>query len=545
MKPVPSTATVTIDFDRLADHPLSKDRIALFNSGLVTAATYERDRAYFQRTRPEHLRIDLGWGADWMPWTREVVTVDSDGAPSFDFEETDAIARFLTSEGVRPYWAYSYVPEAARRAGADWRTMAEDDAVWVSTVREYAAGAKARGVEIGYHEVYNEPDLRDERTGEPVFYAGTLEDYLDLYRATSRAIREADPSARIGGPALASVNANAEWLRAFLTVVAAESLPLDFLSFHHYGTYGLRPVLDTVLGILAEFPQFADVELHLNEYNSFVIDYPRGGLQDGHLLAGAFAADLDLLLATPSLTRVSWAQFLDSGNDNYSGMVDIEGKAKPLYLAYEFYQRMPVSRRHVEIDGPAGLGALASADGERGSILLWNRSSADVEVALHAHSTASAPRIVVLDESDDHEPRALHGDADHWSIGLARGATALIEFGEAPAPSSARRQVRRTRIRIPDRRSTGWTDVDEHTATIRFGTASDDSALLRAGADIDGGEPPEVATTVQFADGAPAPGNIHIEVERRDDGQTVWATLSGAPAGVFATVTIEIAPVSR
>lgn len=546
MKPVPTRATVNIDFGRLSDHPLSKERIALFNSGLVTLPTYQRDRAFFARTRPEHLRIDLGWGADWMPWTREVVTVDSDGKRSFDFEETDEIARFLTDEDVRPYWAYSYVPRAAQSVDTDWRTMAEDNVLWVSTVREYVAGARARGVEIGYHEVYNEPDLRDERTGEPVFYAGTLDDYLDLYRATSRAIRDADPDARVGGPALASVNANAEWLRAFLTTVSQESLPLDFLSFHHYGTYGLRPVLETVLETLADFPQFNDIELHLNEYNSFVIDYPRGGMQDGYLLAGAFAADLELLLATPSLTRVSWAQFLDSGNENYSGMVDIDGNTKPLFRAYEFYQSMPVPRREVVVDGPDGIGALASGDGDRHSTLLWNRSTADVEVTLRTSGAGNqTPQAVVLDATADHEPRQIDGTSDAWSITLARGATAMIEFGAEASVLDAGRLVRRSRISISDRFSTAWADVDERSGTIRFGTASEASIDLRAGIDIDGQVAPVISVDIRYADGRHAPGRVDIQIDRSSSGQTVWATFTGAQAHTFATVTLDQEVVSR
>ena len=253
----------------------------------------------------------------------------ANASPTTSMKRTRS-ARFLSGVGVRPYWAYSYVPRAVRPEGADWRTMAVDDRLWVDLVTEYVRGAAERGVSIGYHEVYNEPDLRDERTAEPVFYAGDLDDYLDLYRKTAAAIRAVDPAARIGGPALASVAKNAHWLRPFLQTVVDEDLPLDFLSFHHYGTHGIAPALDTVRGVLAEFPQLAEVELHLNEYNSFTIDYPRGGLQDSHLLASAFAADLPLLLGDPSLTRASWAQFLDSGNGNYSGMIGIDGEVKPL-----------------------------------------------------------------------------------------------------------------------------------------------------------------------------------------------------------------------
>ncbi|GAB2850777.1 hypothetical protein ACFQ0P_07720 [Microbacterium insulae] len=528
MKPVSTSATIAVDFSRLADHPLSHDRIALFNSGLVTLPTYRRDADYFRRAHPEHLRIDLGWGAEWMPWTRELISVDGD-VVAYDFVETDAIAEFLDEVGVRPYWAYSYVPNAARPSGADWRTMDVDDTLWVQLVTEYVRGAAERGVAIGYHEVYNEPDLRDERTGEPVFYAGDFDDYLDLYRKTSRAIRAVDPTARVGGPALASVAKNAHWLRPFLRAVVEEDLPLDFLSFHHYGTYGIGPALQTVLDALAEFPHLAEVELHLNEYNSFVIDYPRGGLQDSHLLAAAFAADLDLLLGSPSLTRVSWAQFLDSGNDNYSGMIDIDGAAKPLYRVYEFYQSMPVDRRAVRVDGPDGVGAIASADDRSAAVLVWNRSIVDVDIRI---DTGRSDLFVALLDSTGHDARRPLGAEP---LRLERGAVALIST-ETPDVSTARRRVSRTRVHIEDRDTRAWSDVDETTATIRFGTADDANATVKVGLDLAADIAGEFRASVTADDGTPAAGEIDIVESVVAGTRTVWATLTGAAPHTFGRV---------
>ena len=349
--------------------------------------------------------------------------------------------------------------------------MDESDDRWVDLVHAYVGGARDRGVLIGYHEVYNEPDLRDERTGEPVFYAGDLDDYLDLYRRTAVAIRAADPSARVGGPALASVAANSHWLSAFLDMVAAEDLPLDFLSFHHYGTYGLRSAVETVLALLDTYPQFAHVELHLNEYNSYTVDYPQGGLQDGFLLASAFAQDVEYLLGVPRLTRVSWAQFLDSGNDNYSGMITIDGAAKPLYRAYEFLQRMPLDRASVQVDGPEGVGALASTDGAAGAAIVYNRSSRDVTVSLVPDDTSEARSVTMIDSTHPGDRSfGLQGD----EIVMERGATALVTFGPVPSAAPGRR-VARTRYDFSPQR--GWADVDEGTTTVRMGTGTGSSRV--------------------------------------------------------------------
>lgn len=517
-------ATIRVATDRPDGPPLSKDRIAIYNSGLVPIERYERDREYFVRAGAESLRIDLGWGAEWMPRTVEVVQADGRGGYTYHFDETDALATFLTSTATRPYWSYCYVPAAARRPGQGWMGMAADDSVWVNTVRSYVAGARERGVDVGYHEVYNEPDLRDERTGAPHFYEGDLDDYLDLYRATSAAIRVADPHAKIGGPALAVTSINAHWLAAFLDVVQREHLPLDFLSFHHYGHFGTENTIRLVHDVLDRFSGFEHLELHLNEYNSFTIDYPCGGMQDTHWLASSFAAEIPRLLSHRAITRTHWAQFLDSGQGNFSGMIDIDGRPKPIYEVYEFYQQMPLTRVAVEVDGPVGMGAIASADGPSSAVLVWNRAQNAVDTTILLTGSADAPgRLTVVDSTGTHTR-----DVDSSAAGavhLEAGAVALLGFG----PVRDRRPRRCTSIlERPNRDDDGWADVDEATGTVHVGTGTRPPACRVVRIET---AAPGLAASMWRLVGAPgdtATPTIHLIVETDDD--TTRVQLGGAPA---------------
>lgn len=444
--------------------PLSKERIALYNSGLVPIERYQRDSAFYRRAGAESLRIDLGWGAEWMPRTKEVVQRDSAGNYSYHFEQTDEIARLLTETGTRPYWSYCYVPAAARDSGQTWMAMGADDTVWVDTVREYVRNQAGRKVCIGYHEVYNEPDLRDERTGVPHFYEGGLEDYLDLYRATSRAIREGDPSARVGGPALALTAVNRHWLEAFLDMVVQEDLPLDFLSVHHYGHFSAAVTLDIVDEILARY-DLPFLEVHLNEYNSFAIDYPRGGLQDTHFLASAFAADIPRLLNRRGLTRTHWAQFQDSGPDNFSGMIDIDGDPKPIWHVYEFYQWLPTRQSAISIEGPDGVGAIAGADDEKHGVLIWNRSQSSVNLSLTSDRHPVGGFITILDSAGVHR-RSVGEELEMY---LERGAVAMVASHDLALPPG--RMWRGTAERL-DATSDGWIEIDERSGAIEVATGS-------------------------------------------------------------------------
>jgi xylan 1,4-beta-xylosidase len=75
-----------------------------------------------------------------------------------------------------------------------------------------------------FFEVWNEPNI-DFWAGEPKF-----ETYCELYQATARAVKKANPRLRVGGPATAA----AEWVEPFIGFCAKNEVPLDFISTHCY-----------------------------------------------------------------------------------------------------------------------------------------------------------------------------------------------------------------------------------------------------------------------------------------------------------------------
>ena len=474
MKPPRREASVTVDVTTAADYPLSKSKFALFNSGLVPLSTYRRDGWAIQAVKPESVRIDIGWGAEWMNWSSDVVRTGTEG-PIYNFTELNDIARSLVQLGVRPYLAYCYVPSLHRPEDGDWRTFASDDAPWIEMVATFVEQARTSGLSIGYHEVYNEPDLRDERTGEPVFYTGDLEDYLNLYTACALAIRSVDPLTPVGGPALASTAANHHWIPAFLDRVESHHLPLDFFSFHHYGTNSVHGAIDRVFEYLAARPATAEVETHLNEYNSFAVDYPRGGLQDSHYMASALLKDFHDMLARPGLTRIHWAQFLDSGNDNYSGMVTVHGNTKPAYHAYQLYQHMPTDRVATDVDG-SDIYALASSEPGRTEVLIFSRAGHANTVTVHLPNlpaTVHAVEVLTLDENHlipTAQLATVHDERILVDLAAAGFAMVRAITGTPAARPPGIGDTVRTRYSYPDRWTTAWADIQESDTTVRFGS---------------------------------------------------------------------------
>ena len=377
----------TVRWKTEAHHFQLQRKFALMNSGIVPASAYSRDAEYLRALKVDSLRIDVGWGARWVGHTRPVVTPDG-----FDFGEVDDIARALNEVGVKPYLAYCYVPEEFRADPESWRSLAFPPDGWVAMIHSYVRGANSRGVSIGYHEVFNEPDLSDEITGEKIFFDGDKEAYLELYRRTSRAIKAADPTALVGGPSTGSVHANLDWIEDFLDTVEKEHLPIDFISFHQYGRFAAAAAWNPVLALLENRVYFSDVDLHLNEYNAFPIVYPPGGAQENLPMAAAMLAEFDRLLAIPRITLVHWAQFQDSGYGLYCGLLDIYGRTKPPYWAFRWYSDIADQPRLESGSDTDGLGSFVTRRAHEIEGIVWNRTGRTQQVELRsADGDATAP----------------------------------------------------------------------------------------------------------------------------------------------------------
>ncbi|MBE1484397.1 GH39 family glycosyl hydrolase [Plantactinospora soyae] len=163
-----------------------------------------------------------------------------DGEPRYDFSRLDRVYDTVLELGMRPVVELGYMPRDLARDPS--RTVFAYQAVisppknwdrWADLVRATVTHLVDRygrtEVVHWFFEVWNEANLS-------VFWAGSPEEYWQLYRATAAAVKQVDPEIRVGGPASAAVG----WIDAQLAVDA----PVDFLSTHVYGSppLDLRPL---------------------------------------------------------------------------------------------------------------------------------------------------------------------------------------------------------------------------------------------------------------------------------------------------------------
>ncbi|MFH1499447.1 MAG: hypothetical protein ABII82_16680, partial [Verrucomicrobiota bacterium] len=209
---------------------------------------------------------------------------DADGGPRLNFQNVDKIYDFFVAEGMTPFVELGFMPSKLSSGAQtifDYRanvTPPADWSQWARLVRRFTEHLVVRyGIEqvLGWHfEVWNEPDLIG------AFWTGTQEDYFRLYAEGARAVKSVDPRLRVGGPATSKT----AWVPAMLDYCAANDVPVDFVSTHHYGVdadlvigepdgpmyyRGPSAMARDVARVRAEIAAsaFPDAGLHFTEWN--------------------------------------------------------------------------------------------------------------------------------------------------------------------------------------------------------------------------------------------------------------------------------------
>ncbi len=175
-----------------------------------------------------------------VPSTRSALDIYPDASAdpndprSYHFEPTDRLIASIVNIGAQTIF------RLGRSETSDVTPPKDLDRY--ATVVEHIVLHYNRGWDHGYRyglryfEIWNEPDL------DRLFWGGTPQQYYALYAKLARAVKRADPTALVGGPALAKPNEPTPFRDGFLEFVRAEHLPLDFYSWHWYATDSQDPL---------------------------------------------------------------------------------------------------------------------------------------------------------------------------------------------------------------------------------------------------------------------------------------------------------------
>ena len=225
---------------------------------------------------------------------------DETDPENYDFTFTDILITELIKYKCEPYFRLGVTIENFHEIKKYRCLPPKDNKKWARIcehiIRHYNEGwADGFHYNIKYWEIWNEPDSNHAGNGGNGCWAGTSEEFFDLYRVTSKHLRECfGDTIKIcgyghcgfyavvddkltGAMAMGSSVGLNKWeimkigfidfFEKFVKMVKDENLPFDFFSHHSYSTAGPTLKMHKYAEDYLESQGLPDVEIHLNEWN--------------------------------------------------------------------------------------------------------------------------------------------------------------------------------------------------------------------------------------------------------------------------------------
>ncbi len=396
-------ARIDVDFAR-ALAPLDLDRMALGQGGTSEEPTWASRVTEVRALRPRVIRLFVQEYFDLLP---------AAGRPNFD--TLDRSVDLIVRTGASPLMCLCFKPRLLFPEVNQDVVEPRDYTAWEDLIAALVRHYRDRGVAIRYWEVANEPDIGEDG-GCP--YRFQPDSYVRYYRHTAAAIRRADPAAKVGGPALASVRSPI--LPALLDAAARGEVPLDFISWHIYSSSpaAIRDTVNFARAELARRPGLTP-ETFLDEWNMDLMNPPLDPrfqpcfiLESIHQMKEAgldyscyyHIRDYPVRLErfTPFMSPQGAAFMTRWWNrmPQFDGLFDYQDQVRPAYFAFKLLARLAGDRLGVASSAPTVHG-FAGRDGTllMDNVLLWNFSDRPVQATVRWQGLPGKRRVrhVVLD----------------------------------------------------------------------------------------------------------------------------------------------------
>ena len=358
---------------------------------------------------------------------------------SYDFACTDHYIQQTESVGTRTFYRLgSKIEHGVKKYGT---VMPRDFEKWAviceHIIRHYTEGwAEGFHYDIAYWEIWNEPDLDPDDSTNKRCWSGTEADYARFYTVAATHLKSCFPHLKIGGPALAW---NEDWLERFFERIKEAHPPMDFLSWHWYGTepreMGAKAC--RIMDIARRYG-YGEVESILNEWN-YVRGWSREFVYSIETIIGmkgaAFTAAC--MCEGQHCPDTQMLMYYDARPTAFNGLFDLY-TLRPLKGYYPFYMYGDLyalgQSAEVTAEGE-DLYAVAATDGERLSVMAVSYAEDDskhvglrpVTVTVPGKSLEGA-RIRVLDENNTMTESFLaRAEGEAVTLYLGRNAVVYIE----------------------------------------------------------------------------------------------------------------------
>ncbi|WP_171074619.1 GH39 family glycosyl hydrolase [Nonomuraea basaltis] len=459
--------------------------------------------------------------------------VKSDG--NYDYTKLDAVLKPFLDQGIKPWISLSYMPRALRKIPAELFSPPADNAAWARAVKALVQHFGRRGWNW---EVWNEPDF---------FWKGTSADYLSMYAATAKAVKEGDSSAQVGGPGVTKAGMLGDWLDF---IAANRTVPADFVSWHDYGAPTFTSA-STVRDALAA-RSLSGKKLYVTEWHAGSrMDNGPGTWPDTQQSASYAAHRMFEALKDTGLNGIFFFTGLEGLTPQKDfngdlGLLTVEGRRKAVGNTFAMLQSMSAVRLGTSVTGASSTAThgLVTQDAatRKVSVLLWNdtleRTPFNVSVdnlpytgnfavtrfdidgtagtSWFDQSAGLANQRPSPNELLRPSSRDVVAATSKWSTSLTLepNATALIELTPADGESIGAKPVAPVATTVNLARGMEVSHSTEYTARGWFPKAvTDGRRYSYANADAEGADPTMGWTSVEHTTNTPpAPEWVQVDL---------------------------------
>lgn len=319
---------------------------------------------------------------------------------SYDFAFADVLVKGLIDAGVEPFWRlgvtfenytavkgyHVFPPKSPKK----WAEICE------GVIRHYTEGwADGFHYNINFWEIWNEPD-NYETYPENNGWAGTKEEYYELYEVTAKHLKSCFPHLKIGGYsscgfyALTEAKHNSgncsprheyfiEFFDGFLKHIKETGAPLDFFSWHSYPDDPAE---------VRVYARYARARLDEAGYTDTLTSFDEWNARPQERGTPMHAAVAAAVLSVAQEEPIDNAMFYDArmGVSMYGGMFNpLTQLPFPTYYAFMAFDELYRLGTEVkyEMNDSDGIYALAASNGKRGAILISNPTQDDVPLELN------------------------------------------------------------------------------------------------------------------------------------------------------------------
>ncbi len=330
---------------------------------------------------PEPLVVD-------MPRIVVRPDLDPDDPAAYDFRRTDDYLRGVAGTGARIIYRLGTSIEHTR---TKYDTAAPPDpahyARFCLGVVRHCNDGWAGGLHLGisHWEIWNEPDLGDR------MWQGDVADFLRLYTAVARVLKAHDPTLQVGGPGICTVHRD-RYLPELLELAAGGGAPLDFVSWHIYGSDPLAVGADArFLRQLLDGKGLTRTASLCTEWNytppgwnwDYSSEESRTRFAEGmdSQASATYAAAVLLDLQDAPIDIANYY----SGDTFWFGLFDTYGRPRKPFWAFRRFRDLLDTPCRVALAGlPAGVTACAglAEDGRSAAVMVAQHGTATHDLAL-------------------------------------------------------------------------------------------------------------------------------------------------------------------